>query len=87
MGNNFVGFYVAGMAVCDRNIAPLILQTSGMEPHDSNPGINHCWPVDRDRQHLERVEIFKSVMGSVKIWNLRSPWAFSNILRKKCGNI
>ncbi len=27
-----MGFYVAGMAVCDRNIAPLMLQMSGMEP-------------------------------------------------------
>ncbi len=41
-GKHFVGFYVAGLAVCDRSIAFLILQIGEMEPCNEDPGTNHC---------------------------------------------
>ncbi len=49
MTKNLWGFYVAGMAACDRKIALvtswtcLTLQRGEMEPYDENPGLACMW--------------------------------------------
>ncbi len=43
------GILCSGMAVCDRKIALLIFQAGEIEPHDENPGIDHCGRPCRQR--------------------------------------